>query len=431
MSNKTLLKHLLHVKNTIVDSYKFEDENLIIKVHPTKGNVCLCPICHKKVARYDSLGLRRWRSLDMGTTKVFIEAPAIRVECPKHGVHTSALPWARHHSSFTRDFENTVAWMTKYLPKTAISQYMRISWNTVGPIISRYRQDIDPFPEHRYDNLKRIGIDETSYRKGHKYMTVVVDHDTNSVIWCHDKHGKEVLREFFEQLADEQRSSIECVSADGAKWIAEVMEEYIPNAQRCLDPYHMIEWAQQAIDEVRTDAWQRARSKSKKRGRGRPKKGDEPDRTADKIKHSKYALGKAPEHLTERQLAQLEYIANTDSKLYRAYTLKEYLRTLIKLPYDELKVALKDWLWKASHSQISAMYELSKKIRRHKDAILNTARYHLSNARIEATNNKIKLAIRMAYGFRNIENMFDMIFLKCSDMPTPLPWLQPGYLQQV
>lgn len=422
MSNKTLLKHLLHVKNTIVDSYKFEDDNLIVKVHPTRGNSCLCPICRRKVAHYDSLEMRRWRSLDMGITKVFIEAPVIRVDCPKHGVHTSYVPWARHHSSFTRDFENNVVWMTKYLPKIAVSQYMRISWNTVGPILARYRQDVDPFPEHRYNNLKRIGIDETSYRKGHKYMTVVVDHDTNSVIWCHDKHGKDVLREFFEQLTDEQRSSIECVSADGARWIAEVLNEYIPNAKRCLDSYHMVEWAQQAIDEVRTDAWHRVCNKSKKRSCGRPKKGEEPDRTADKINHSKYALGKAPENLTEKQLAQLEYIASIDPKLYRAYTLKEYLRKLIKLPLEELEIALNDWLWKASHSKIPAMYELSKKIRRHKEAILNTAKYHLSNARIEATNNKIKLAIRTAYGFRNIGNMFDMIFLKCSDLPVALSW---------
>lgn len=429
MSTKSLLKHLLNVKNTVVDSYRIKDEDLIIRVHPTKGKRCICPVCHKKAPYYDSLGLRTWRSLDMGVTKVFIEAPIIRVDCNKHGVHTSSVPWARHHSGFTRDFENTVSWMTKYLSKTAVSQCMRISWNTVGSIISRYRKDADPYPEHRYDNLKRIGIDETSYRKGYKYMTVVVNHDTNSVIWVHDKHGKEILREFFESLTEEQRDSIECVTADGAKWIAEVMREYIPNAQRCLDPYHMIEWAQKALDDVRTEAWQRARKSEKKRGRGRPKKGEEPDKTADKIKHTKFVLGKAPEHLSEKQSIQLEYIANTDARLYRAYKLKEYLRTLIKLPLEELEEALKDWLWKASHSRIQSMYELSKKIRRHKEAIINTAKHHLSNARIEATNNKIKLTIRMAYGFRNIENMFDMIFLRCSDIPTPLPWFQPDYMR--
>jgi transposase len=168
----------------------------------------------------------------------------------------------------------------------------------------------------RFNGLKHIGIDETSYKKGHKYITVIVDHDTNSVIWVHERHGKEVLRGFFEQLSEEQRASIECVTADGARWISETMEEYIPSAHLCLDSYHMVEWAQAAIDEVRTEAWQRARANNHepKKGRGRPKKGEEKDRTADQIKNTKFTLGKAPENLTARQKAQLEFIAKTDSR---------------------------------------------------------------------------------------------------------------------
>ena len=427
MSNKTLLKHVLNVKNTVIDSLRIEEVtgDVIISVHSTKGHSYNCPVCGKRCRCYDKgKGLRKWRALDWGSTKVFIEAPAIRIECPEHGVHTAAVPWARHHSSFTRHFENTVSWMALYLPKTAIAEYMRIAWNTVGPIISRFRVDADPEPEHRFNNLKHIGIDETSYRKGHTYITVVINHDTNSVIWVHDRHGKEVLREFFETLTEEQRSTIECVTADGARWISETMDEYIPNADRCLDMYHMVEWAQEAIDTVRKESWNRARlyDAQEKRSRGRPRKGEEPDKTASKIKGTKYALGKAPEHLTERQTAQLEYIANTDPKLYRAYKLKEYLRTLVKLPIDELETALKDWLWKASHSRIKPIYELQLKIRRHYDAILNTAKHKISNARVESMNNQIKLTLRVAYGFRNIKNMIDMIMLKCSDLEVELPY---------
>ena len=360
MPNKTLIKHLLHVKNTVINSMKLitavdDEEQVVINARPTKGHRCLCPICMKRAPYYDSLEPRRWRSLDFGYTKVFIEAPVIRVDCPEHGVLTAWVPWARHHSMFTRDFENTVVWMSLYL------------------------------------------------------------------IWVHDKHGKEVLKQFFELLSEEQRASIECVTADGARWISETMDEYIPQADRCLDFYHLVEWAQDALDDVRTEAWRRVRKKTKNKN-GRPRKGEEPDKTADKIKHTRYALGKAPENLTANQAAQLEFIANTDRRLYKAYKLKEYLRTLIHLPLDELEAALKDWLWKASHSQIKPIYELQKKIRRHYDAILNTVRYHLSNARIEAMNNKIKLTVRMAYGFRNIQNMIDMIFLRCSDISVDLPY---------
>lgn len=426
---KKILKLLLNVKTVKIKSCEIKTNSekekiLIIKVEQTKGQQCRCPICGKKSKLYDKgVDSRYWRALDFGSTRVYIESDSKRIKCKEHGVHTQKVVWARHHSSFTRDFENTVVWMTKALSKSAVAEYMRISWNTIGPIISRYKADEDPEPKHRFNNLKRIGIDETSYKKGHKYITVVVNHDTGSVIWVHEKHGKEVLKQFLNELTEEQRKSIECYSADGARWISETMDEYCPKAERCLDPFHMIEWVMEAVDKTRIEAWQNAKKEvqSEKKGKGRPKKCEEKDNTASKIKGSSYALGKAPENLTEKQKAQLEYIANTSKKLYRAYCLKESIRTLLKFPQEEIEGALKDWLWKASHSRIPAIYEVQKKIRRHYQAILNTTKHKLSNARIEATNNKIKLSIRMAYGFRNIQNMLDMIMLRCSDIPIELP----------
>lgn len=426
---KKLLKQLLNVKNVKIKSAEIRtdarnEQYVVIGVEQTKGQNCCCPLCGRKAKPYDRRTvIRYWRALDFGTTKVYIKSNAPRIRCEKHGVHTQKVSWARHHSNFTRDFENTVAWMSKNLSKSAVAEYMRIQWNTVGPIISRFKTDADPEPKHRFSGLKRIGIDETSYRKGHKYMTVVVNHDDGRIVWIHEKHGKDVLRLFLEELTEEQRTSIECYSADGARWISETMAEYCPKAQRCLDSFHMIEWLNDALDKVRIDSWQEAKKKvvDKKRGRGRPHKGEEKDRSASVVKGSSYVLGKAPENLSLKQKIELDNIARTNPKLYRAYCLKENLRKMIKLPAEEMDDALKDWLWKASHSRIPAIYEVQKKIRRHRQAILNTAKYRLSNARIEATNNKIKLSIRMAYGFRNMDNMMDLIMLRCSDICVKLP----------
>ena len=423
---KKLIKQFLNVKNVKVLGAKIDAQNnsVIFKLQPTKGQQYLCPICGKKSEFYDKgRGIRRWRALDFGTLTAYVESESPRIKCKEHGVHTAKVPWARHQSTFTRDFEDTVTWLSLHLSRSDVSTFMRISWNTVGPIISRCKKDADPNPGHRFNNLKRIGIDETSYRKGHKYLTVIVNHDTNSVIWVHEKHGKEVLKEFLEHLTPEQRASIECYSADGARWISETMAEYCPKAERCLDSFHLVEWVNEALDEVRCEAWQEAKAKEskQKRNRGRPKKGEEKDRTVQQIKGSAVALGKASENLSESQKARIEFIAATDKKLYRAYCLKEHLRTLIKLPVDEIESMLKSWLWKASHSRIPAIYKVQQKIRRHINAILNTAKHKLSNARIEATNNKIKLSIRIAYGFRNIQNMIDMIMLRCSDIPIFLP----------
>ena len=127
--------------------------------------------------------------------------------------------------------------------------------------------------------------------------------------------------------------------------------------------------------------------------------------------------------LTPNQQAKVEWIAKTDPRLYRAYKLKESLRLVFHNDtIEDAKEALDAWFKWARHCRIPAFVELQKKINRHKQSILNTIDYGLTNARIEAINNKIKLSIRMAYGFRNLDNMMAMIMLRCSDIKVQLPW---------
>jgi len=182
-------------------------------------------------------------------------------------------------------------------------------------------------------------------------------------------------------------------------------------------------------------AWREAQAKAKSlekkhpRKQGRPKSKDKVSaaitaarENASEIKNSSYALGKAPENLTPHQQLKLEMITAKSPRLYRAYRIKESLRLLLKLEnVQEAEIALKKWLWWASHSRIPSIVELNKKIRRHKQHILNTIRFKMSNARIEATNNKIKLIIRLAFGFRCIQHLLDMVLLVCSNLVIPLP----------
>ena len=299
--------------------------------------------------------------------------------------------------------------------------------------------DIEPERSRRLDGLVNIGIDESSYKKGHKYITVIVNHDTNTVVWAAQGHGKTVLESFYRQLTPQQLLSIRVVTGDGAKWITECVNEFTPDCERCVDPFHVVEWAMEALDEVRREVWREAYgeavqlAKEHSRKKGRPKADDEEaaivkaaKAKADEIKNSAYALGKAPEHLTKNQQAKVAMIAENNNRLYRAYRMKEMLRLLLKIKdVDEAAAELNRWLWWASHSRIPAFKELYRKIKRHKEHILNAIRLGMSNARIEATNNKIKLIIRKAYGFRNIQNMLDMVYLVCSDLRIPLPNRKP------
>ena len=437
MAIKKILKKMLHVNGAAIDNVYFEEaENgtvkVIVRVHLTKGQRLRDPYTGKKCPKYDNGdGIRRWRTCDFGEFMVYIEAEAPRIQREDGTVVVARVPWARHNSGFTRVFEDTVVWMVKTMSKSSVAELMRISWNTIGPVISRVKNELEPDISVRWNGLKRIGIDETSYRKGHKYITVIVNHDNNEVVWAAPGHDGETLEKFFRLLSEEQRSSIEYVTGDGASWIKGTCKKYIPQAIFCLDPFHCIQWATDSLDDVRKRSYQKAAAvykeehkDEKKRTRGRPKKGETiaKDIYSKEIKGSKYALGKRPENLTENQAARLEMIRISDPELYRAYQLKEKLRLLFQFKDPEtVEKELNSWLSWAQRCRIPEFLKLRKKIKKHKEDILTTIRYGLSNARIESTNNKIKLIIRKAYGFRSMQNMLDLILLECSDLPINLP----------
>lgn len=112
---------------------------------------------------------------------------------------------------------------------------MRIDWKTVGRCVSRTFARLESDTSKRLENLRHIAVDETSYKKGHSYITVVINQENNQAVWVHDGHRKEVFTEFLELLTQEQRERIETISGDEAKWIDLCCEKYLPNAKRCID----------------------------------------------------------------------------------------------------------------------------------------------------------------------------------------------------
>lgn len=441
MTISSLAKYIAGVNRIVVENVDIENPEtnpaIIISARPTKRDSCRCGICGRKCSRYDQgNGRRRWRGLDIGNSyKVYLESDSPRVWCKEHGAVVQMVPWARHGSKHTRNFEDTAVWMSLHLSRKAVSEFLRISWDTVGPMISRVEKETRA-GENRFENLVKIGIDETSYKKGHKYITVVINHETNSVIWAAKGFGKEVLERFFEELTPAQRKNIQLVSGDGARWIKGTVEHYCPQATFCIDPFHVISWCEDILDTVRKQQWNKARKKvaeenkkKPKRGKGRPKGGSAEKTAAQKeaemMKSSKYPLLMNPEDLSESYQAKLQEILLYDRRLATAYRLKEGLRAIFRLPADEVRLALEKWRRRAWSSRIPEFVELQRKIRRHMDAIVATVTHQISNARVEATNNKIKLTIRMAYGFRNIDNLIAMIYLRCGGRMIYLPGRAP------
>ncbi len=441
MTISSLAKTIAGVKRMVVESVEIEDVGndlaIVLKVRTTKRDSCRCGVCGKKCSRYDQgNGRRRWRGLDIGNSyKVYLESDSPRVWCREHGVVVQMVPWARHGSKHTRSFEDTAVWMSLHLSRKAVAEYLRVSWDSVGPMVGRVEKETQS-GEDRFDGLVKIGIDETSYKKGHKYITVVINHENNSVIWAAKGFGREILERFFNELTPTQRKSIQLVSGDGAKWIKDTVADYCPGAAFCIDPFHVVSWCEEVLDTVRKQQWNEARKKvaeenkgRSKRGRGRPKGGSTEKTAAQKeaelMKSSKYPLLMNPDHLSEFYQVKLQEILLYDRRLATAYRLKEGLRAIFHLPADEVRPALEKWRRRAWSSRIPEYVDLQRKIRRHMKAILATVTHRISNARVEAINNKIKLSIRMAYGFRNIDNLIAMIYLRCGGRSIYLPGRAP------
>lgn len=245
------------VASTVVETVRFDEDEqvLVASVRVRRRDRHRCGMCRRRCPRYDGRQRRRrWRTLDLGTVQAFLEAEAPRVSCVEHGVTVTWVPWARHGAGHTRAFDDTIAWLATTTSKTTLRQLMRIAWPTVGAIVTRVRADIDAGLD-RFAGLRRIGIDEISYKKDHKYLTIVVDHDTGRLIWAAPGNDKATLQQFFELLGPARCGQLTHVSADAAAWIARVVEDYCPAAVRCADPFHVIKWATDALDQVRRQTW--------------------------------------------------------------------------------------------------------------------------------------------------------------------------------
>jgi transposase len=395
---------------TVIERVDFDEEAdaVVAEVRPRRAKKQRCGRCGRRAPGYDQgEGRRRWRALDLGEVRSFVEADAPRVNCPEHGPTVIQVPWARHGAGHTRAFDDTVAWLATHTSKTAITVLLRIAWATVGAIVARVveevRAEVDPF-----DGLVWIGIDEISYKRGHRYLTVVVDHDSGRLVWAAKGRDKKTLEGFFDALGDDRCAQIRLVSCDAAEWIGDVVRARCENATVCLDAFHLVKWVTDAVDEVRRETWNEARRSGMKAH-------------ARDLKGARYALWKNPEDLTARQEAKLAWIAKVNRRLYRAYLLKEQFRAIIRVKGVRALLMLEQWLDWAARCRIPAFVELGRRIRKHLPGVEATLLHDLSNALVESTNTKIRVLTRVAYGFKEPEHLIALALLDRGGYCPPLP----------
>jgi transposase len=405
-------RSVLGVQHTVIEKVELErqgeEEVLVAMVRPTRSRQGRCGRCDRQAPQYDNgEGPRRWRSLDTGTTRVYLQAAAPRVRCPTHGVVVAAVPWARHGSRFTSAFEDTVAWLACHAALSVLAVLLRVTWRSVAAIITRVVAQRSATTD-RLTGLRRIGVDEISYRKGHRYLLVVVDHDTGRLVWADKGRDSATLRRFFDVLGEERAALLTHISADGAEWIHTVAAERAPQALVCLDAFHVVAWATAALDAVR-------------RGLGNQLRRDGKTDQAKALKNSRWALLKNPPALTGDQRTTVATIAKTNHPLYRAYLLKEQLREVFATKGATGRQLLAGWLSWATRSRIPEFTALAKTIKRFLPLIHNTLNHGLGNALSEATNTHLRLLTRRAYGYHSAEALIAMATLTRGGLCPPLP----------
>jgi len=303
--------------------------------------------------------------------------------------------------------QETAAWLAVHTSRSAVGELLRVAWRTVGRVCARVAAD-QAARTDRFAGLRRIGVDEIAYKKGHRYLTVVVDHDSGRLIWAAPGHNEATLERFFDALGEAGARQLTHLSADAASWIANVAARRCPQAVVCLDPFHVVKWATDALDVVRREVWNAAR-----------KGGDAV--AARELKGARFALWKNPQDLTGRQRAKLARIAEVNRPLYRAYLLKEELRLVFRVKGPHAVALLDAWLSWARRCRVPAFVQLARTVATHRDGIVAALLHGLSNARVESVNTKLRVLTRMAFGFRSPQALTGLAMLSvgglCPDLP--------------
>lgn len=404
----SLFNQMLAVDGVWIVGVEFVEGGLVVDVR-RRRTLHQCPCGRLVRSRYDRSS-RKWRHIDVGGTRLWLRAEISRIWCPDcQRVRTENVEWARPGARHTVDFEDMVAWLAQRMDKTSISVLMRCSWEAVHAIIERVVDErID---SRRLDELFRIGVDEISYKKGRHFLTVVSDHDSGRVVWIGQGNRRDTLEQFYTELGPQRCAQLQAVTMDcGAAYIG-ATRACAPHAIVCFDQFHIIKWANEALDATfRAGQIPTVKAQMQKSRNNRA------------WFQARFVLRAARERLKPQQEKFLSVIRSERRELHRAYLMKEELRDLYRIiePVNAHDY-LQRWIARAKRSGIKPFINLADRLTRYLDGIVAAVENGLSNGRAEGINTKIRVIQRRGYGHTNPRTLASMIYLCCSGITIKLP----------
>lgn len=386
------------VKNCIFDP---EKKQLDIWIDFSRGGEFPCPECgHLGCKAYDTEDIT-WRHMNFFEHKTYLNARTPRIDCPKCGIKVVDVPWARKGSRFTILFEAIIMSMAKEMPVNAVARQVgehdtRI-WRVLQHYVEQAREQQD------YSGVTKIGIDETSSKKGHKYISIFVDMEERKVLFATKGKGAETVNNFRQDLETHGGGAdhIKEVCCDMSPAFISGIEDNFEDADITFDKFHVIKIINDAVDKVR-------RQERLERF---------------ELKYTRYLWLKNPKNLTEGQIQLISNLVpkKLNLKTARAYHMKLSFQDVFQQPQDMAEAFLKKWYFWATHSRLQPMIEAARTVKRHWDGILRWFISRITNGILEGINSLIQAAKAKARGYRSTRNFITMVYLVAGKLEFGLP----------
>lgn len=386
MSNLSISYYFPFTRVKLVNQVFFDQmESVMIWVEPDLRFDPLCHCCGKKAVGVHSHDHHRAvRDLNLGATKAWLDVGYRKVLCAACGtVRVEYLSFCDAGRRITHRLARYIYDLCKVMTVKEVARHLDLDPKTVKAV--DYTCLREEFGATDYSNLRVLAIDEIALKKGHRYMTVVLDYLTGRVVWMGEGRDMKTLDEFFKGMSVEQKDGIEAVAMDMWEAYINRVRHHCPKAKIVFDFFHVVNAFGKVIDKVRRDEYRKATAEDKK-----------------VIQGSRYVLLKNLENLTDPQRDHLDDLRNLNETINRVYLLKDQLKTLYRYTNREYAgQALENWCVMADQIDHPEVKKFAGRLRFFREGILNHCDYPIDTGKLEGVNNKIKLIKRRAFGYHD------------------------------
>jgi transposase len=382
-----------------------DQKSIAIQVRPRRRGKAICSGCQQPRPGYDHLEQRRFEFIPLWGYLVFFLYQMRRVDCPQCGVVVEEVPWGSGKRHLCKTYAQFLAGWARKLSWLEVAESFQTTWDKVCDSVEYVVQW--GLAHRKLEAIRAIGVDEIQYARGHKYLTLVYQiGELPRLLWVGQERTKESFGGFFDMLGEEVSAAIQFICSDMWKPYLDVIAQRCSQALHILDRFHIVAQMNKALDEVRAEE-----------ARQIVRDGYEPI-----LKKTRWCLLKRPENLTPKQRIRLRDLLRYNLRSVRAYLLKEDFQQFWE--YESPAWAgkfLTEWCRQTMRSRIEPMKKIARTLRSHRDLILNyfKARKEFSSGVVEGLNNKAKVAMRKAYGYRTFRVLELSLYHTLGKLPEP------------